>query len=104
MAAPQTKPATGTETVIIVSKIPQGMTLQLHEKREISISTNVGVTKELRHYPIEDAVFTIAGSAHPQDKAPRADCIGAYAITRGVPKDFWDKWMEQTGQFHRHSS
>ena len=99
-AQPQTKPATGTETVTVACKIPQGFTLQLHEMREVSEVTLGGSRTVKQAFPIDDAMFVLNGPAHPQDRAPRSQMVGGFAITKGVPKAFWDAWMAQTGKYH----
>jgi hypothetical protein len=97
-AQPQTKPATGTETVTVASKIPQGLILQLFKPREIEMTALGGSQKATQFFPTGDE-FTIAGAAHPQNEGPRCRTVGGFAITDGVPKSLWDAWMEQTGRY-----
>lgn len=98
-AQPQTKPATGKETVTVACKIPQGLVLQIHEKRTMKVVATHGVTEEERYFP-KGEPFVLNGSAHAQNEGPRCRTVGAFAITHGVPKDMWEMWMEQTGRHH----
>ena len=98
-ARPQTKPATGTDTVTVACKIPQGLTLQLHELRDVS-EVGLGSTRTVKQFFPYGEPFVISGSAHAQNEGPKCRTVGAFAITHGVPKELWEKWMEQTGRSH----
>jgi hypothetical protein len=93
------KPVSGTDTVTVACKIPQGMSLQLHEPREITEVTMGGSRTVKQFFPIGEA-FKINGSAHAQNEGPRCRTVGGFALTEGVPAELWGKWMEQTGKFH----
>ena len=93
------KPATGTATVTVACKVPNGMILQLSEmvesfenlfgggQRRIEVSVPVGPRVVVRGSAIDKAKL-ISGEIDYM----RA---GGYALTPGVPKDFWDAWVEQ---------
>jgi len=97
-AVPQTKPRTGTDTVAVGCKIPQGFTLQLHEFREMEEVTLGGHRTVRQAFPVGEP-FVLNGPAHPQNEGPRCLIVGGFAVTHGVPKDLWDKWMDQTGKY-----
>ena len=94
MSAVTAVPVTGTETVTVACKVPQGMRLRLHEKRKVTEVTTAG-TKTVEQWFETDKEFIINGPAHPQNEGPRCQVIAGFAITRGVPKDLWDAWRVQ---------
>ena len=93
-AQPQTRPATGTETVTVACKIPQGFILQLHEPRDLSEVTMGGHRDVKQYFPVGEP-FRLNGAAHGQNEGPRCRVVGGFALTDGVPKELWDKWLEQ---------
>ncbi len=93
------RPATGTDTVTVICKVPQGLLLQLHEPREITEVTMGGSRTVKQFFPVGET-FKINGPAHAQNEGPRCRTVGGYAITEGVPKGVWDHWMAQTGKYH----
>jgi hypothetical protein len=93
-AQAQTAPATGTATVTVACKIPQGFILKLFEKKEITEVTLGGSRTVKQFFPTGDE-FRLNGSAHAQNEGPRCHTVGGFAITDGVPKDFWNQWLDQ---------
>lgn len=97
-ARAQTTPVSGTETVTVLCKIPQGFELVVHEERKLT-QVGLGHSKEVSEWFPTDKVFRLNGSAHAQNEGPRCRTIGGYAVTEGVPKDLWESWL---GQFKKH--
>lgn len=93
-AQAQTKPVTGTDSVTVLCKIPQGFMMQLHEKRTFT-EVGLGHSKEVSQFFPTGHEFRLNGSAHAQNEGPHCRTVGAYAVTEGVPKEFWEKWLEQ---------
>lgn len=84
-----------TATVTVACKHPPGFMLQLHAFFEASVPVSGGGARtEKMARPMGDPV-RIAGPATPHGEAPRAIIVGGYALTSGVPKEFWDKWLAQ---------
>lgn len=88
-------PATGTATVMVACKLPHGLVLQACEKIKKMEPVGGGLMREVDAYVPMGATFTIAGTAHPQNQAPSAEISNGFALTRGVPKDLWDRWLAQ---------
>jgi hypothetical protein len=88
-------PVTGTVTVTVACKLPHGLVLRIHEPVETEIPVMGGGVKVERHFKPTGREFTVAGNAHPQNEAPIAPIASGFALTHGVPKDLWDKWLEQ---------
>jgi hypothetical protein len=84
--------ATGTDTVTVGCKWPSGLVLALYGEQEVSEQTAAGprstkVFPKLREY-------TVKGPAREKGKLANAPISGGYALTRGVPRDFMEKWLE----------
>jgi hypothetical protein len=88
------QPATGTDTVTVACKIPQGMNCRLHEKKRVTEVT-LGGSRDVEQYFATDKGFIVHGPAHAQNEGPRHLTVAGYAITRGIPKHLWDAWYEQ---------
>lgn len=86
-----TAPATGTATVVVGCKLPHGLHLDLFEKRTINEVT-MGGSKAVEQYFQTGQRVTLNGTASLPGQGPRAAMRNGFAITRGVPKDFWDRW------------
>jgi hypothetical protein len=90
----QAAPATGTETVSVACKIPQGFDCTIHEKREFKQVTKGGMAVTEQSFPTELG-FRLKGPARGQNEGPRVLTAGGFAITQGVDKALWDAWREQ---------
>lgn len=84
-----------TVTVVIACKHPHGLLLQLHAFSEVPEPVMGGGTRTVKlAHPAGEPVH-IHGPNAPFGEAPKAEVVGGYALTHGVPKEFWDKWCEQ---------
>lgn len=86
----------GRNTVTVACKLPHGLVLRVFGDMTVNRPTpGGGVTPERVAQQIGDA-FTIKGNAFNMgEERPRAEKIGGFAITYGVPADLWHKWLEQ---------
>ena len=89
--------ATGTETVVVCCKLPQGHRARLHSWIERDIEVN-GVRQKMRMSTPTGEEMLFKGPAHGQNEGPRVAMAGGFGLTFGVPKDFWDKWVAQHGE------
>lgn len=88
------------ETGTVICKIPQGMILHLHKKEKITEATPSGSRDTVRHFQDEDAgTVRIFGPAHAQNEGPRQRQVGGFALTENVSKDFFERWLEETGKY-----
>ena len=93
----RSNPETGSETVSVASKMPFDFTLRLFdfvEKHEPVMgggSRSYKIAEQRRGTP----EFVVMGNSFPQNKGPHQPLSGGYAITHGIPKDFWEAWLEQ---------
>jgi hypothetical protein len=96
----QTKPIPpSARTVVVCCKIPNGLQLQLQRDMEKWDDERGGPVK--RTYKIKSgAIYYVAGPAYPQGgkpkNFPREPMVeGGYALTPGVPAEFWEEWLRQ---------
>lgn len=81
--------------VTIACKLPHGLTMRIFDMAEASEPVMGGGSRTVKRAVELPARVTINGWSHPQNSAPHATMSGGYALTNGVDKDFWDKWLAQ---------
>jgi len=84
-------------TVTVASKFPMDFTLRIFDfvkkfepvmgggSREYKIAERRRSTKD----------FIVQGNSWPQNKGPHQQINSGYSMTPGIPKAFWDDWLEQ---------
>jgi hypothetical protein len=84
-------------TVTVASKLPMPMILALHTRVRKTEPIAGGGIREFDAYEkrFDAPEFIVAGNSHPQNQGPKAQIVGGFALTSGIPKDFWDEWCEQ---------
>lgn len=98
-------PAAHTEkrsrgNVIIACRMPvSGIELQLCDMRIVSENTQTG-SREVKQFFKVGKKYLVVGTAYPRGQIPpgfpdKPPMVNGYALTRGVPADFWDEWKEQ---------
>jgi hypothetical protein len=88
-------PHNGTETVTVALKHPTGIVLEVFEKKSMAVPDGRGAMRDEPMFRSTGKQFPINGTRVPFGKAPKFPIVGGYALTQGVPKDVWDKWLEQ---------
>ena len=73
--------------------------LQLCEKKQVMENTQTG-PREVTQYEKTGPIVRIRGLAYPNGVAPdgfpeRPQIIAGYALTRDVPRAFWEEWVKQ---------
>lgn len=103
--APRPAPAsTAGATVTVASKLPMRLRLQLEEFHEVRLPDGRG------GYVIETnarkvgPVVVINGTAYPRGEPPegfrdRPEMLQGFALTPGVPREFWERWVKQKAGF-----
>lgn len=92
-------------TVVVACKIPTGLVLQLQHPME-RIEDGPHGPKTRTYNVFGGKRYQVRGPGYPVGTLPKgfakykpAPMIeGGYAITRGIPKDFWEQWLEQNKQ------
>jgi len=86
-----------TATVTVASKFPMDFTLRLYDfvKRYEAIvgggSREIKIAERRR----DERDFIVQGNSWPQNKGPHQRIDFGFAMTPGIPKDFWLEWLDQ---------
>lgn len=102
-ATPTTEPATGTDTVTLACKHPNGLILQVHvwQERKVENNGQRWTEKVAMVDPGFDAI-TLNGSAInfgelAKGRTPQFLITPeGYALTPGIPRAFWERWIEES--------
>jgi len=94
-----TNPARSGETVCVATNLPNGMILRIHKMVDVTEATPNGSHTIKQARPVGEAVV-IHGAAVDIDRMRRGEVpefmiANGFALTPGVPADFWDAWLEQ---------
>jgi hypothetical protein len=91
-----TAPATNsTETVTIACKLPHGLVLRVFDMVEFDEPVLGGGFRKSKISQERPERFVINGFSHPQNRAAAHPIIEGFALTPGVPKELWEKWLDQ---------
>jgi len=94
-----TNPARSGETVCVACNLPNGMLLRVHKMVSVTEATPNGSHTIQQARPVGDAVVIHGASvdvdAMRRGEVPEFRIAHGYALTSGVPADFWDAWLEQ---------
>jgi hypothetical protein len=84
-------------TVTVASKAPFDIILKLYDFTERSEPVLGGGFRAFKQSQerLGAGPFIVQGNSWPQNKGPHQQIVGGYAITHGIPKAFWDEWLEQ---------
>ena len=104
-AKPTTAPIpASSRTVIVACKVPNGLRLQLQKETKVREPRRDGSGYEVAIYmtPTGAPIF-VNGPAYPVGTLPKGfpkmpEIEGGYALTFGIPREFWDTWVEQNKQ------
>lgn len=83
------------ETVTVACKLPQGLQLRNFVKVDGFEATPGGGSRKCKIAQQVGDTIRINGYGAPNGKSPLATVVeGGFALTYGVPKDFWDEWLK----------
>ena len=91
---PVPRPATGTATVVVGCKLPNGLILRTFKMVEKTIRVHGMVSTETIAQEVGQR-FTVRGPALAFGQLPNIPIVGGYALTVGVPRDLARTWFEQ---------
>lgn len=87
--------ATGTETVTVACKYPAGLLLRLFHMEEAQEPVLGGGWRTVKKAVQSGQTIRINGPAKRVEEALPWQVLGGYALTPGVPADFWAEWLQQ---------
>lgn len=87
------------DTVVVACKQPNGLILRVFDWVEYEEPNSGGKTKKIARQSVEAGEYEIHGNAIDMAALQRGEVnhriVGGYGITHGIPKDFWDRWLEE---------
>lgn len=91
--------ASSSRTVTVACKIQNGMKLQLQKAVERMEDGPLG-PKAKTYYAFHGRPYYVHGPSYPVGTIPKGFpkqplTEGGYALTTGIPMDFWEQWLEQ---------
>ena len=85
-------------TVTVACKLPHGLVLRVFDMIPTQEPVMGGGYREVKIARELPQTYVVNGNSHPQNKAPKSPISGGYALTFGIPKDFWDRWLKENEQ------
>lgn len=86
-----------TRTVTVACKLPNGITMQLFDWVDVPQPGPGGIRMVKESVRVGQR-YIINGNRFPYGKMPDfaiTDAYNGYGLTPNIPKEFWDKWLEQ---------
>ena len=85
-------------TVTVACKLPNGLILQLEDPHTVNEPLPNGGYREVKQWRRRPEQYTLNGCAINFESLKRQLAMPAiengFALTSGIPKDFWDRWWE----------
>lgn len=100
VAAPAVQTARSSDkTVTVACLVPNGLVLQLQREVEWEEETRNATIKRKRFDKVGKR-YVVAGPAYPNGQVPdgfpdKPPIAGGYALTSGIPAEFWEQWLHQ---------
>lgn len=89
--------STGTETITVACKLPHGLVLRLFDMVDGNEAVAGGGFKVIKRAQPRPEVVVLNGylTQHKGSSIPIASPLSSYALTHGVSKDFFDRWIDE---------
>jgi hypothetical protein len=85
-------------TVIVGCKIPNGLILQLTTWESQAEPVMGGGHRDVKVGRKTGDRYYVRGPRIPYGTVALFSMSGGYALTHGIPEDFWEKWLEENKQ------
>jgi hypothetical protein len=99
---PAPRPATGTATVTVACKVPNGLILRTWKMEDTTEPLFGGGERTIKNgkaFQVGEDVVIHGSALNPltlrAGELPEYPHVGGFALTHGVPADFWELWREQ---------
>jgi hypothetical protein len=79
--------------VIVYCKVANGLQLPVFKFQDVTEVGPGGSSRTLKQAFRDGDTVVVEGPAHPTGLAPRARIVGGYAVTTGVDKEHWERWL-----------
>lgn len=81
-------------TVTLALKHPHGLRLRLHRMIKVQEAT-MGGSREIQVAQFTGEEVVVRGYSQPNSAVPQVATEGAFMLTHGVSRSFWEDWVEQ---------
>lgn len=93
--------STSAETVTVACSLPMGATLYLEQAFESNEAVVGGGVRTVKQYrKVGDPIHLKGTKNRAGGEDPDSPIADGYALTFGVPKEFMDKFFEQSSDWH----
>lgn len=89
------KPSSAGAKVTVACKMPNGLLLRVFAMETHSEPVMGGGVREAKSARQIGGTVKLNGNAVPFGKRPDHPIVAGYALTHGIDKEFFDKWLEQ---------
>ena len=95
---PPATAATGTETVTVACKYPAGLLLRVFRTEEVQEPVMGGGWKTVQRAVPNGEPVRVNGPARRLEEVLPWQVLGGYALTPGIPADFWAEWLRHNAE------
>lgn len=92
-ARPSVK-ASSANTVTVACKVPNGLMLQNFKFVEMPEPIQGGGSKMVKRSVPDGDAIPVHGPGRYHGQAPKTPIVMGFALTKGVPIEHWDRWLE----------
>jgi hypothetical protein len=93
-------PAPVSGTIVIASKLPHKVVLQLQVAEEhFEDIMGSSAKRKVTRWRKAGEIHEINGFARPVDKQSEVALSSGFALTFGIPADFWEAWLDQNKEW-----
>ena len=89
---PSPAKSSGDDTVTVACKLPKGLILRVFDMEDMEEATTGGSRRFKKARQVGPAI-PIKGFALPFGAMPNFQMEGGFALTPGVPREFFEKWL-----------
>lgn len=86
--------ASSSNFVSVACKLPNGLMLQNYKMVDSMEPVQGGASRMVKVAQKDGAPIRIHGTSRPHGQAPRCPIVMGFAITKGIPADFWERWLK----------
>lgn len=86
---------TGSDTVTVACKMPNGLKLRVHNMVDIDVQVMGGGVKIGKQAQWTGEEYVVRGPAIEFGMQHPFPVHGGYALTPGIPAEFWARWLEE---------
>ncbi len=95
MAKVKSVKATTGDTVTVACKLPNGLILRVFDMIETQEPVMGGGFRNVKIARLKGVPIPVYGNRSPFGELPKCKIVAGFALTPGIPKEFWELYLEQ---------